>query len=51
MKMTEAFFPTFHRSGLGRKPHAARLREVLKVRKLDAICLAHLDCLFGNAIP
>ena len=51
MSLRNAFFPDFHRAGLGRKPRAARLREVLKVRKLDAICLAHLDCLFGNAVP
>lgn len=51
MSLKAAFFPAFHRAGLGRKPLAARLREMLKVRKLDAICLAHLDGLFGSAVP
>ena len=51
MSLSAAFFPDFHRAGLGRKPLAERLRDILKVRKLDAICLAHLDCLFGNAVP
>src|SRR3569623_1433516 len=51
MTFRAAFFTSFNRAGLGRKPRPARLREVLKVRTLDAICLAHLDGLFGNAVP
>jgi len=51
MSLKSAFFPEFHRAGLGRKPLATRIREILKIRTLDAICLAHLEGLLGDAVP
>lgn len=51
MSLTSAFFPGFHRAGLGRKPAAAQLRIALQTRKLDGLCLAHLETLLGNALP
>jgi len=51
MGIRSAFFPGFHRVGLGRKPTATQLRIALQTRKLDGLCLAHLETLLGNALP
>ena len=51
MIISSAFFPGFHRAGLGRKPTSAQLRLALQTRKLDGLCLAHLETLLGNALP
>lgn len=51
MKQISAFFPGFHRAGLGRKPLAWHLKTAKLVRLVDSFCLTHLEVLFGGVLP
>ncbi len=51
MMSKSSFLPDFHKSGLGRKPLATAHRLARQVRRLDALCLDHLELLLGQFLP
>jgi len=51
MKQLGAFFPDFHRLGLGRSPLSTASKLARQTRQLDACCLAELDVLLGHSLP
>ena len=51
MKLLGCFFPGFNRAGLGRKPLAEALHFTKHIRRLDALCIGHLETLLGHGLP